>query len=313
MRAHGRAVTLLLAGLLAAGVLAAGGTAAAQPSNDPPPFVDWTSILPTLTAGFDPTSSNICVSGRIRCIDSVIAEMKRRFNPQARSCNHDAIFSLTYLRTTEEYRRAATTPGFFEDPAFVNHEAAVFARYYFDAFDDWHAGRTAEVPVAWQIAFEAADDQHVSGGGNLFLGMAAHINRDLPFTLHEIGLIKPDGSSRKPDHDQVNEFLNRVTEPLLAEIARRFDPSVSSNDVPGTQVDATALFQLVAAWREQAWRNAERLAGARNSLDLAVIRQEIETASANTQRAIRTQNAYHPPVSSPAPRNAFCATHWNSP
>src|SRR4029450_13690418 len=112
---------------------------------------------------------------------------------------------------------------------------------------------------------------------------AAHINRDLPFVLAEIGLIKPDGSSRKPDHDKVNVFLNRVTEPLLAEIARRFDPSVSSNDVPGTQVDATALFQLGAAWREQAWRNAERLAGAGSALSRNVIVQEIETAAANIQ------------------------------
>jgi hypothetical protein len=309
MRVNGRATALLITGLLVVTILAAGGPAAAED----PPFVPWSSILPTLSSGFDPTSSNICVSGKLRCVDAVIAEMQRRFKPQAKACNHDAVFSLTYLRTTEEYRRAATTPGFFSDAAFVNHEDAVFARYYFDHYDHWHAGRTDKVPVAWQIAFEAADTQHVSGGGNLFLGMAAHINRDVPFVLAEIGLIKPDGSSRKPDHDKVNAFLNRVTEPLLAELARRFDPSVSSNDVPGTQVDATVLFQLVAAWREQAWRNAERLAGAGSGLGRTVIVREIETAAANIQRTLRTQNAYRAPLQSPGPRNAFCAAHWNDP
>ena len=308
MRPHGRATALLITGLLVAGVLAAGPAAA-----EDPPFVPWTSILPTLTSGYDPTSSNICVSGKLRCVDAVIAEMQRRFKPQAKSCDHDATFSLTYLRTTEEYRRAATTPDFFDDAAFVNHEDAVFARYYFDHYDNWHAGRTAKVPVAWQIALAAADTQEVSGAGNLFLGMAAHINRDLPFVLAEIGLVKPDGSSRKPDHDKVNVFLNRVTEPLLAEIARRFDPSVSSNDVPGTQVDATALFQLVATWREQAWRNAERLATAGSMLGRNLIVQEIETAAANIQWTLRTENAYREPASSPGPRNAFCAVHWNDP
>jgi transposase len=39
---------------------------------------------------------------------------------------------------------------------------------------------------------------------------------------------------------------------LVAEIARRFDPSISSDDVQGTQLDSTTLFQLVVAWREAA-------------------------------------------------------------
>ena len=46
----------------------------------------------------------------------------------ADSCDHDAIFALAYLRTTEEYRRTIEDPTFFEDTPFVNHEDAVFAR-----------------------------------------------------------------------------------------------------------------------------------------------------------------------------------------
>ena len=72
--------------------------------------------------------------------------MRRRFDPLAQSCDHDSIFALAYLRTTEEYRRTIEDPTFFEDTAFVNHEDVVFARLYFDAFDAWHSGRREDVP-----------------------------------------------------------------------------------------------------------------------------------------------------------------------
>ena len=97
--------------------------------------------------------------------------------------------------------------------------------------------------------------------GNLSLGINAHIQRDLPFALAAIGLVKPDGSSRKTDHDRVNIFLNRVTDDLYAEIARRFDPTVDDANLPGT-ADDTGVFQLIPTWREIAWRNAERLVSA---------------------------------------------------
>ena len=97
---------------------------------------------------------------------------------------------------------------------------------------------------AWAIAFQAAADRSMPASGNLSLGINAHVQRDLPFALAAIGLVKPDGSSRKPDHDRVNEFLNRVTDDLYAEIARRFDPTIDDSDLPGTADDA-ALFQII--------------------------------------------------------------------
>ena len=139
----------------------------------------WTALLPGLTTEYEPSSENDCAAGRTRCVDAVIREMQRRFDPLARACDHDAIFSLTYLRTTEEYRRTIEDPAFFEDTRFVNHEDAVFARYYFQAYDNWSAGRRSAVPRAWAIAFAAADARAVSAAGNIALGINAHVQRDL--------------------------------------------------------------------------------------------------------------------------------------
>ena len=79
--------------------------------------------------------------------------MEQRVRPLDHACDHNVMFGLMYLRTTEEYRRSALTPGFFTDPAFINHQDAGFAKQYFDAWDAYRAGDLANTPKAWQIAF----------------------------------------------------------------------------------------------------------------------------------------------------------------
>jgi hypothetical protein len=292
-----------IVGLLAVALLLTPGAARAQD----PPYVGWTGLLPGLTTEFDPSSENDCTSGRTRCVDAVIREMQRRFDPLAAACDHDSIFALTYLRTTEEYRRAIADPAFFADTAFVNHEDAVFARYYFDAFDAWRAGSREAVPKAWAIAFRAAAEHAVTANGNLSLGINAHVQRDLPFVLAALGLVRPDGSSRKPDHDRVNVILNRVSDDVYAEIATRFDPTIDDANLPGTLDDA-GVFQIIPTWREIAWRNAERLASADSSEARARVAAEIEAYAASQAEAIRAATAYGP-LQSSAARDAYCSAH----
>jgi hypothetical protein len=272
-----------------------------------PPFVGWTALLPGLTNAYAPNSDNDCAAGRTRCVDVVIREMERRLAPLATACDHEAIFSLTYLRTTEEYRRTIDDPTFFEDTKFVNHEDAVFARYYFEAYDNWDAGRRDAVPPAWAIAFRAADARAVSAAGNIALGINAHLQRDLPFVLAAIGLVKPDGSSRKPDHDRVDEFLNRVADELYPEIARRFDPTVDDSELPGT-ADNFAQFQIIPTWREIAWRNAERLVAAPTAAARARVAADIEAYAASQAATLRAAYGYGP-LGSSAARDAYCTIH----
>jgi hypothetical protein len=257
---------------------------------------------------YDPNSANDCTSGRITCIDAIIKEMTRRFEPQAQSCDHNALFSLLYLRVTETYRDEVGAPGdFFSDEAFVNHEDAVFASYFFEAMDDYGRDR---VPLAWQIALDAARDKKVSGLGNLLLGVNAHVNRDLPYVLAAIGLVKPDGSSRKPDHDLVNEILYDAYGPAIAEGAARFDPSIDSSlPVPlATTLGYQSGMAAIQGWRESAWRFAERLETAPDASARAEVAAEIENFAASQALTIKAGTAYGP-LQSSAGRDAFCATH----
>jgi hypothetical protein len=213
------------------------------------------------------------------------------------------------LRVTQEYRRTIESPTFFDDTPFVNHEDVVFAGYYFAAYDAWKAGRIADVPPAWRVAFDASRDRAVSSYGNLLLGINAHVQRDLPFVVYSLGMVKPDGTSRKADHDRVNQILNRVTDDLVAEIARRFDPTIDDTNLPTTLDDFT-LFQIIAGWRESAWRHAELLAAATTPEARELVGQEIEDYAASQARMIRAGTAYLPLSGGSAARDAFCATHW---
>jgi hypothetical protein len=308
MRARSRLSTVLV--LVTAVLFSPVGSRAANAED--PPYVDWPRLLPGLTHTFDPTSENVCVAGKPQCIDAVVKEMQRRFSPMGKSCHHNAVFALAYLRTTQTFRWASNQPGYFMDAPWVNHEAAVFAKYYFNAYDGWVAGRRDQVPEAWRLAFDAAASSQISGSGDLMLGMSAHINRDLPLALAAIGIATPDGRSRKTDHDKVDQFLNKVTEPLLAEEAARLDEGMGSVQTP-YGIGHTALFQQVQAWRERAWRLAELLTEAPTPEARALVVQEIETTAAAEARSYIAANSYLPPATTTDARDAYCALHHTTP
>ena len=174
---------------------------------------------------------------------------------------------------------------------------------YFSAWNSWQ--RTGSAPPAWAIAFRTADRRAAAATGNLLLGMSAHVNRDLPFALYAIGLVAPDGSSRKADHDRVNTILNMVISPLIDEIAARYDPSVRV--VPGIGSLSDFLqFQALPTWRETAWRNAELLASAPDPAARKLIATAIEQTAATEAAALLTLTRYVPPLTTTAPRDAYC-------
>jgi hypothetical protein len=294
---------------LAALVVALASPAAALAED--PPFVGWTALLPALSLPYDASSPDDCIAGRTRCVDKTIREMTRRFDTLASSCDHNAIFSLTYLLVTQEYRRTIDGP-FFDDTPFVNHEDTVFAHYYFAAYDAWAAGRIEQVPPAWRIAFDNAQAHAVSASGDLLLGINAHVQRDLPLVLYAIGLVRPDGTSRKADHDRVDVILNRVQDDIIAAIARRFDPTIDDTNLP-TSIDEAALFQTLAGWREKAWRSAELLAAAPTPQARELVVAGIENDAATEARSIAAATRYAPLLQSSGPRDAYCAAHHDDP
>ena len=292
----------VLTGALVAAVFA--GSPAA--SADALPNVPWSSSLAGWTEEHVPTSENDCVAGRDNCLAATLKELARIADETAKSCAHDAVFARAYLRMTQTYGWSREIPGYYEDVPFANHQDAVFAKYYTDAYYAYRSADLAAVPEAWRIAFDASRDKRVSATGSLLLGMNAHINRDLPFVLAAVGLVAPDGSSRKPDYQKVEQWLYTATEPMLAEIATRFDSTADDAGDP-FGLSYLTLFQIVSAQREAAWRNAEALVSAPTPEARAVVAASIEAEAAADAKALLATQSYVPPLTSPGPRDEWCA------
>jgi hypothetical protein len=291
-------------GALVAALVVAGPSASAATQTN----VAWSSYLAGWTDEYVPTSSNDCVAGRDSCLKATLKELARIADDTAKSCSHDAVFARAYLRMTQTYGWSRDIPGYYEDVQFANHQDAVFAKKFTDAYYTYQSGDRASVPRAWLTAFDASRDKQVNATGSLLLGMNAHINRDLPFVLASVGLVAPDGSSRKPDFDVVEKWLYTATEPMLAEFAARFDPTVDDGTDP-FGLSNLALFQLVSGWREAAWRNAEALVSAPTPEARALVAASIEAGAADAAQTILRTQSYVPPLTSSGPRDRWCAVH----
>jgi hypothetical protein len=306
----------------------------ARPANIAPGLAEH----PDYTRSSEPR----CRRGLIVCVDALIREMQRNYDRLG--CDHNAVFALLYLRTTEAIRDgivngvpvpadaidelrelgievvddAGHPTAYFSDPHFLAHEAYVFGRYYLDPLYDWERGRLDRIPEPWLIAFETAAEEAVSVAGNMWLGINAHVNHDLPLVLAAIGVEGPDGASREGDHVLVNHVLANVGPVSRGAIDTHLAPMPDFGVAPETWHPAawswlpfpdgdTAPLDAVPRWRATAWDHALGLVGdasgqpdvVGHATDLAQAIAEQTTVPAGSDAVV-------------AMRNAYCAQHrWS--
>lgn len=303
----------VLTGLLASALSAALVGPAATPTRAATPPDPLSALLsPTLVdpvinllAAFPtkptPYRGKLCPGGEPQCIEDVITEMKARLQPLAASCSHDAIFSLAYLRVTENVKDAADH-GYFADRKWLTQLDAEFAKMYFDTMDTWKAGKRTSVPKAWRLALQATEDRSMTGLGDFMMNMNAHINNDFPYVLEMVGLTAADGTSHKPDHNAYNQRLDSLYHPVFDEEAARFDPSFNKLDLG--PVDEVAVGLIMRGWREMVWRHAEALVNAPAALR-PLVEKEISEYAATQAQLIKVFFA----SPNPTTRDAYCAAH----
>jgi Family of unknown function (DUF5995) len=296
-------VTRHRAGALALAVVSALVVVPAHSSGATTQTPPWERIAKSLTPALDPTSTNPCNRGSVGCIDKALKEMKRRERVLTARCDHNVMFAYTYRVTTAMFR--AGWPRDFASPTYIAHLDGTFAERYFDAYDTWNSGR-GEVPEAWRIAFDAAEARSVSGLGDMLLGINAHISRDLPFVLTDVGLVRPDGSSALDDYNLANQVIVDVQNTVLDGAARRFDPDVAMVTIPGLFVGRGGFLALIAAWRGEAWSRAQQLAAATTPAARQLVVDQIEGVAQARALAIATATTYLPLVSSTDARDRFC-------
>jgi len=159
------------------------------------------------------------------------------------------IFATVYTLLTRELA-ARVERGEFEDPDWLRLYIPAFADLYRQAllaYDEDPEG----APKPWRIAFDAArtDSLFIQ---DIFLGINAHINNDLPLALRAV-TIDPDRESRYRDHVKVNDTLRRATGPVQDRIRDLYAPGLDLLDIAAGEFDEIVTNFSLEKAREAAW------------------------------------------------------------
>jgi hypothetical protein len=243
-----------------------------------------------------------CVRPSVRCVAKELRRLRAR--EAALGCDHRAVFATTYrVLTSVALRTVRRHPRFFRYPRYFFFEDALFADVYFANSRAWARG--ARVSPAWRIAFEAARDGDQNAGQDMLLGINAHVQNDMPFVMAALGTHTRAGRSRHRDHERMNRVLARAYGPVVDTVRRRYDGSMAVTNPDGVPVDDAAGMALVKRWRDDVWRNANRLIRARSTAERRQVTRDIEQSAAATATEIATLQV----PSYRAQRDAYCATH----
>jgi hypothetical protein len=204
-------------------------------------------------------------SCRLEKIEQVIEEMTRRWIRLHRAGDWRAVFAKTYLCTTEKLLEATRRPGIFTDTAWVVSIDCHFAQRYFTAEDLWEDG--GNCPWPWRIAFQSARQKRTLVFQDVLLGMNAHINYDLPYSLD--ATIPADATPNeietyRRDNDQLNHTLVSIINLIQEEIAEDYDPGIDIIDLVLGKGDEQGGSRMIRIWRARSWAHFLLLREARD-------------------------------------------------
>jgi hypothetical protein len=272
-----------------------------QAPADPVPGVDYTQYLPALPSPSQDHPNRIA-NCRVAKLECVRVEVQRMRALQAKlGCDHRAVFTTTYLELTKTARDALIAdPSQAKWPRYFFREDALFANVYFRTVRAYERGE--EVPEAWRIAFDTAASDDTMAVQDMLLGINAHVQNDMPFVLAQLGLRTRKGTSRKPDHDHFNSVLSAGYEPVVTAVRDRYDAAMGLSNPDFLPADDVAGLELVREWRENVYRNAERLVNAKSDAERAQVAASIQEYAASWAQTIATS----PAQGYGATRDAYC-------
>jgi len=199
-----------------------------------------------------------------------LAALSARLEARARELDarkdSRAVFTHAYsLMTAQIASELPTDPSF--DPTWTVALAEAFAARYFAALDAYD--RRDGVPPAWDAVFGAIGDRRTSVIEDLVFAMTAHIVRDLPHALLDVGLRDSAGRPHIHDFQAVNDVLGHEIQAIVDATSREYGRFVKFLDRLGKPYDRIITNYGIRLSRGVAWYNAVRLESPDEAADAA--------------------------------------------
>lgn len=133
------------------------------------------------------------------------------------------VFLTAYLLASRHVVRLKNE-GYYEDAAWVSRYSAIFGDQYRQVLLDYERHNFDCVPGVWLLAFNEAHNEKLLMPQHLALGMNAHMGRDLPYAITEVGL--DNYLRRYRDHNRINDALLPAIAQSQQRLCRETYPSV---------------------------------------------------------------------------------------
>ena len=145
--------------------------------------------------------------------------------------------------------------GRFRDPVWVSDLLDAFADYYFDAVTAFET--SDPISESWRLAMGAAARDDLSVLHHLFLGINAHINRDLIFTVTDLfQRVGGPTDQQREDFDRVNEVIGETIDIVQRDVIAKRSAIWGFVDAALGPFDEWLIVELIENWRTDVWSAA---------------------------------------------------------
>lgn len=220
----------------------------------------------------------------------VITHMQSRIREWKATSDDKALFLNCYMMMTSNVL-AAIQQQEFDDPVWVNRLLYHFADYYFAALEAYEHD-PASAPAVWQRAHDVTRNSETAALQKLLLGVNAHINYDLVFTLVDLlrpewrNLSEPQRAARYADHCHVNDVIGRTIDAVQDQVLEPAIPVMDYIDKLLGPIDEMLISRLITQWRETVWLNAMSLLSTDDAQEQTQLIRKVEEQALKTAEFI---------------------------
>ncbi len=159
---------------------------------------------------------------------------------------------IPFLHTYYTVTKMVASKTDFKNPVALEQLDIHFASLYFNPIQQF-LNHEIEHISPWKTYFEYCKQTKGNAFLEMLLGINAHINSDLVVTLHELPY------REHKDFQKVNTILSDAIPEVMKFLAKEYHNLFALGGVVFPHFTHDEFTKIVVKWRQQAWKNAERM------------------------------------------------------